>query len=121
MTAVYTWPKQARDWMDDRGKPAWIFAMVIGFIFFWPVGLALLFYMIWSNRMGCKSAKRRNWRNHNTGRTGNTAFDAYREETLKRLEEERAAFTGFLEQLRSAKDQAEFDQFMASRQEPQTA
>ena len=35
MTAVYTWPEQARDWMDDRGKPAWIFAMVIGFIFFW--------------------------------------------------------------------------------------
>ena len=26
--------------------------MVLGFIFWWPVGLALLFYGIWSRRMG---------------------------------------------------------------------
>ena len=52
------------------------------------------------------------------GRTGNTAFDAYREETLKRLEEERDAFVSFLEQLRAAKDRAEFDQFMANRSAP---
>ena len=29
------------------------------------------------------------------GRTGNSAFDAYREETLRRLEEERDAFVAF--------------------------
>ena len=40
-----------RDWLDDRGKGAWIAAMVLGFIVFWPVGLALLAYMIWSKRM----------------------------------------------------------------------
>ena len=53
------------------------------------------------------------------GATGNTAFDTYREETLKRLEEERDAFVGFLTQLRAAKDRAEFDQFMTSRQTPE--
>ena len=55
------------------------------------------------------------------GRTGNSAFDSYREETLKRLEEERDAFLSFLEQLRAAKDRAEFDQFMTSRQAPDAA
>ncbi|HMQ94209.1 MAG TPA: DUF2852 domain-containing protein [Amaricoccus sp.] len=109
--------------MDDRGRAAWIIAIVIGFVFFWPVGLALLFYVIWSKRMSCNSWGRRHHRHnrHGMGRTGNTAFDAYREETLKRLEEERAAFTAFLDQLRAAKDQAEFDQFMSSRQAPQAS
>jgi hypothetical protein len=122
------WPRRvretlerSRDWMDDRGRAAWIVAMVVGFVLFWPVGLALLFYMIWSKRMSCNSWGRRHHRTRVAGRTGNTAFDSYREETLKRLEEERAAFTSFLDQLRAAKDQAEFDQFMASRQTPQTA
>ncbi|MCA2000090.1 MAG: DUF2852 domain-containing protein, partial [Hyphomicrobiales bacterium] len=39
--------------LDDWGKPAWIAAMILGFIVFWPIGLAILFYMIWSGRMGC--------------------------------------------------------------------
>ena len=33
-------------------KPLWIAAMILGFIFWWPVGLALLFFGIWSKRMG---------------------------------------------------------------------
>ncbi len=47
--------------------------------------------------------------------TGNHAFDEYREETLKRLEEEADAFQSFLERLRMAKDRTEFEQFMAER------
>ena len=47
--------------------------------------------------------------------TGNAAFDAYREETLRRLEEEADEFQTFLERLRKARDKAEFDQFMAER------
>jgi hypothetical protein len=47
--------------------------------------------------------------------SGNHAFDAYREETLKRLEDEQHEFKDFLERLRLAKDRAEFDQFMAAR------
>ena len=111
--------ERARDWLDERGRAAWIAAMVIGFVLFWPIGLALLFYMIWSKRMGCSWSRHRHHRRGLTG-TGNTAFDSYREETLRRLEEERDAFVSFLDQLRKAKDQAEFDQFVNSRQAPQT-
>jgi hypothetical protein len=47
--------------------------------------------------------------------SGNSAFDEYREETLRRLEEEQKEFRDFLDRLRQAKDKAEFDQFMAER------
>ena len=51
--------------------------------------------------------------------SGNRAFDDYRAETLKRLEDEQHEFKEFLERLRFAKDRAEFDQFMdARRQRP---
>ena len=36
------WLYRAESWLDSKGKGAWIAAMVLGFIFFWPVGLALL-------------------------------------------------------------------------------
>jgi len=122
MSSVATWPSTAQNWLDERGKGAWIAAMVLGFIFFWPVGLALLFYMIWSKRMrsfstGCGHAHR----HHHYGRhgsfrsSGNVAFDAYKRQTLDRLEDEREAFQSFLEQLRAAKDKTEFDEFMDDR------
>lgn len=44
--------------------------------------------------------------------SGNHAFDEYREETMRRLEDEQIEFEAFLERLRHAKDKAEFDQFM---------
>jgi Protein of unknown function (DUF2852) len=47
--------------------------------------------------------------------SGNRAFDEYREETLRRLEEEQTEFKDFLDRLRHAKDKAEFDQFMNER------
>jgi hypothetical protein len=47
--------------------------------------------------------------------TGNSAFDAYKADTLRRLEEEQDRFEAFLERLRDAKDKAEFDQFMEER------
>ena len=46
---------------------------------------------------------------------GNRAFDAYKADTLRRLEEEQHNFEAFLERLREAKDKAEFDQFMDER------
>jgi hypothetical protein len=49
--------------------------------------------------------------------SGNHAFDEYRAETLRRLEDEQKEFAGFLERLRFAKDKAEFDQFMAERRQ----
>ena len=45
--------------------------------------------------------------------SGNRAFDEYRTETLRRLEEEERQFKEFLDRLRQAKDKVEFDQFMA--------
>ena len=47
--------------------------------------------------------------------SGNRAFDEYRSDTLKRLEEEHKEFHDFLGRLRMAKDKAEFDQFLAER------
>ena len=122
------WLRRAEAWLDSYGKGAWIAAMVLGFIFFWPVGLALLAYMIWSKRMFSRSAcaARREARHmgihggfqgfHRAYQTsGNAAFDAYKSEMLKRLEDEQAAFEGFLQRLREAKDKSEFDAFMEDR------
>ena len=113
-----SWFARFEAWLDDKGKGAWIAAMVLGFIFFWPVGLALLMYMIWSKRMfsGTSCAKRRSRSFSMPSRnTGNAAFDAYKADTLRRLEEEQENFEAFLERLREAKDKSEFDQFMDER------
>jgi hypothetical protein len=111
------WFSRAEAWLDNKGKGAWIAAMVLGFIFFWPVGLALLAYMIWSKRMFNKSCRSRMMSPKFTAMrsSGNAAFDAYKNETLRRLEEEQENFEAFLERLREAKDKAEFDQFMDER------
>ncbi len=121
MSSVTTWPAQAETWLDERGKGAWIAAMVLGFIVFWPIGLALLAYMIWSKRMFNGSCAMTRHKNHHTmarhrfKSSGNAAFDAYKAETLRRLEDEQDAFEAFLQRLREAKDKAEFDQFMDER------
>ncbi len=111
-----SWFARTEGWLDDRGKGAWIAAMVLGFIFFWPIGLALLAYMIWSKRMFNGSCRTRTHHARTAFKSsGNTAFDAYKSETLRRLEEEQDAFQAFLNRLRDAKDKAEFDQFMDER------
>jgi len=118
------WLHRAEAWLDDKGKGAWIAAMVLGFIFFWPVGLALLAYMIWSKRMFSKSCSRRHsWQSHMSAMkpSGNSAFDAYKADTLARLEREQQDFEAFLHRLREAKDKAEFDQFMNERAQENTA
>jgi predicted CopG family antitoxin len=114
------WFERATDWLDQRGKPAWITVMVIGFIFFWPVGLAILAYMIWSKRMFKSCTKHRMSPTSMTRSSGNSAFDTYRDETLRRLQDEQASFENFLERLRHAKDKAEFDQFMEARSQERT-
>ena len=50
-----------------------------------------------------------------TPSSGNRAFDEYREETIRRLEQEQREFREFLDRLRFAKDKTEFDQFMTER------
>ena len=108
--------RRSERWLDERGKGAWIAAMIVGFIFFWPIGLALLAYMIWSKRMfnGSCASRTRHAR-HAFKTSGNSAFDEYKAATLRRLEEEQDSFEAFLKRLRDAKDKAEFDQFMDER------
>ncbi|MGB7260703.1 MAG: DUF2852 domain-containing protein [Albidovulum sp.] len=126
MSTLTAWPGRAESWLDDRGKGAWIAAMVLGFIFFWPAGLALLAYMIWSKRMFSKSCgmsrdgahshmARMHSRRGGFRTSGNTAFDSYKADTLDRLEREQQEFETFLSRLRESKDKAEFDQYLDQR------
>ena len=123
--------------LDEFGKPAWIVLMILSFIWWWPLGLAVLAFLIGSGRMGCWShngmsrwqskmdrmhAKMDRMRSYSgcgdwwtPSSSGNRAFDDYRSETLQRLEEEQHEFKEFLQRLRFAKDREEFDQFMAER------
>ena len=64
-------------------------------------------------RMGCGMGSAEWWDQRRS--SGNRAFDEYRAETLRRLEDEQREFHDFLDRLRQARDKAEFDQFMADR------
>ena len=126
--------------LNDVPRPFWIMAMVFGFIWRWPIGLAILAYLICSGRLRRWGAEPGRWYNTaqtqgcgfgwgpggrfgkwgNGGRSdppssSNHAFDEYRAETLRRLEEEQREFMEYLDRLRKARDKAEFDQFMADR------
>lgn len=123
----FSYFRRAEAWLDDKGRGAWIAAMVLGFIFVWPVGLALLAYMIWSKRMfnrsSCAERRARHFERHMGSHwghaamrpSGNAAFDAYKADMLRRLEDEQTAFETFLQRLREAKDKSEFDSFMEDR------
>jgi hypothetical protein len=138
-------PRRERRWRDDAGhdrhpgrwspwtapKGVLIAAMVLGFIAFFPIGLMILGFMIGAGRIGKRWARRygmdpamnpeagRGWAAWSCGgsraTSGNAAFDEYREDTLRRLEEEQKDFAAYLERLRFAKDRAEFEQFMTER------
>jgi len=124
--------------LDELGLPAWIALMVLGFMVWWPVGFVLLAFILGSGRMSCGRHSIERWENKmsrmqgkleqmraraSSGTwgwgqppsSGNRAFDEYRTETLRRLEEEQREFRDFLDRLRFAKDKTEFDQFMAER------
>lgn len=107
--------------------------MILGFIAWWPIGLALLtLFLTWRPAMSfMPSALSGTWTapwadrlrdGLPRGGSGNVAFDEYRAAVLRRLEEERRAldaqqeeFAAFVLQLRRAKDQEEFDRFIAGR------
>jgi len=126
-------------------KPAWhpltIGLMVGGFILAWPIGLAVLGYILWGEYMGgsaekagrafsrakgwagnCSSRNSGQGWGQSGGSSGNAAFDEYRTEQLRRLEEERRrldeeihAFHEHMRNLRMARDREEFDRFMRDR------
>lgn len=118
--------------------PATIALMVLGFIVFWPLGLAMLAYILFGDRLQAfkreandkvdgfyKSCRRGGWHGRSRGwyqDTGNVAFDDWRKAELERIEEERRKldamreeFDSYLRELRRAKDQEEFDRFMRER------
>ena len=116
-------------------------AIVVGFIYWWPVGLALVAWKFAgypafaelrdqarravSGFEGSQPASRfaRAFEAASQRDTsGNAAFDAYRRSELDRLEaqrralqEESRAFAEFVEELKRAKDREQFDAFMAKR------
>lgn len=115
--------------------PATIALMVLGFVVFWPLGLAMLAYILFGERLrnfkrdanqaadgmfaGCRGTHNR-YRSHYP--SGNVAFDDWRKAELDRLDEERrkldemrAEFDTYVRELRRAKDQEEFDRFMRDR------
>lgn len=123
-------------------RPAWtpatIAMMIIGFMIFWPLGMAMIAYILWGDRLDgfkndvnratdsmtdtFKSCGRSAGFSNTSARTGNVAFDEWREVEIARLEEERRKleetrreFDAHLRELRSAKDQEEFNNFMDAR------
>ena len=110
-----------------RWTPLGVAAVVLGFMAWWPLGLAVVAYIMWGGSIDdlaqkgideLKSAFKSG--TVSQGSTGNAAFDAYREETLRRLEEERAEFDAFVVKLREARDREEFEHFMADRKKELT-
>ena len=129
-----------------KGRLNWsaaeIIAMVAGFVIFWPLGLLALFVKMKNGEMwtgatqgaapwaAWKMPSSDKWRSASYGfaSSGNAAFDDYKRTQLARLEEERRkldeeqkAFREHLARLRKAKDQDEFDRFMAERKAPPPA
>lgn len=124
-------------------RPAWtpatIALMVLGFVFFWPLGFAMLAYIIWGDRLpGVKRdihqakdeifskcrRKSEDFSRFTSGMTstGNSAFDDWRDAELKRLDEERRKldeardeFEAHIRELRRARDREEFERFMRER------
>lgn len=116
-------------------------AIVVGFIYWWPIGLALVAWKFagYPAFAEMRDAARRTVSGFEDGRpasrlarafeaanrrggSGNAAFDEYRRAELDRLEaqrraleEESRAFSDFVEELKRARDREQFDAFMAKR------
>jgi Protein of unknown function (DUF2852) len=117
----------------------WEVALIVAaFFVFWPIGLAALIWKfakgeLWAgssqsaapwSRFRAQDFKRWARRDEFSPTTGNSAFDAYKARELERLEQERRklaeeqrAFGEFLDRLKKAKDQDEFDRFMSERRQ----
>jgi hypothetical protein len=141
------WRDYKRDWRTRHSRPGYgwhpinIAAMVLGFIIFFPIGLAILFWNIWSSRNGAYAPAFANMSMPGFGaapwsgvsrdlarNSGNSVFEDYKRATLERLEEERRklvaeqeAFGSFLDDLKKAKDRDEFEHFMREREEKRAA
>jgi hypothetical protein len=103
---------------SSRWTPLGVAAMILGFLVWWPLGFAVLAYILWGGSVDqlLKETLDQFKSMATPARgSGNAAFDDYRRSTLKRLEEEQAEFADYVEKLRKARDQEEFDRFMSER------
>lgn len=130
--------ERRRQWRHAHGhrgfRPAELIAMILGFIVFWPIGLAILFWKIAGRPRlpiltrvlpdGAFEPPADTSRERGDGHrpSGNSAFEAYRRAELERLEAERRklaaeeqAFADFLAELKQARDREEFDRFIEER------
>ena len=112
-------PARIEAWLDDHGRGAWIAAIVLGFIAFWPLGLALLLWMLWRGKAGSRSggcrSRSRKASTFNNAAFDNAAFAAHHEETLRRLDEDARAFEDHLRAQAAERDREAFEAFMRSR------
>lgn len=115
--------------------PATVALMVLGFMVFWPLGLAMLAYILFGDRFKefkhnanqsvdgmfakCRTG---GFRSRSKSSTGNVAFDDWRRAEIDRIEAERQKlnemrdeFDSYMRELRRARDQEEFDRFMRER------
>ncbi len=116
---AYDGGPQGGPWTKARGGTRWtaveLIAMVLGFMVFWPIGLAILGFKYWQYKTGgsdlqtvatgafrnARSAMggfqasgpgqwaRQNWTHGFASSTGNAAFDAWKSGEIARLEAER--------------------------------
>lgn len=117
--------------------PATVALMVLGFVVFWPLGLAMLAYILFGDRFRefkreangkmdgmfsrCRSGRSSRMNRHFND-SGNVAFDDWRKGEIERIEAERRKldemreeFDAYMRELRRARDQEEFDRFMRER------
>jgi hypothetical protein len=108
---------------SGRWTPMGVAAVVLGFVAWWPLGLAALVYIALGGSIdrlaGTVMSKMRRKGVKAPygmyGSSGNAAFDAYRAETLERLEREQEEFRAYVQKLRDARDSEEFRRFMEER------
>lgn len=91
-----------------------LIATILGFVFLPPAGLILAALFLW-RIVSAGRAVAEAPAAQGPAPTGNRAFDTYKADTLKRLEDEQSQFEDFLARLRDARDKAEFDRFMEDR------
>jgi hypothetical protein len=123
---------EARSWRDRRCGGHWtglnIAAMVIGFVFFWPIGLLILYWTLKGrnvkelpgairDRVGAFTSGL----NHDGHGSGNVVFNEFQQTQYDRIREIKAEirersdrFSEFRAQAKRRADQEEFEQFMAS-------
>ena len=114
--------------LDELGELAWVPVVLLAAVMAWRSRSALLAGLGGSGRLALRGAQAGLPGNWITGpvaafrwalgirqTSGNGSFDVYRDDALRRLEDEQREFRAFLARLHQARDRSEFDAYMAER------